>query len=161
MATNATEISQPGWTGTPSAADRASCAADTLVRRSVGHRSMTASLRTSSLFWSSIVRTSSPVSVGLCTIETGVTELAQCQAPWDFASTRPRCKSPQNRLYGSDIVTTMASPASDLRWLQQRSSRDVTWSAARPQRSSLSCRHNETAARSGDIDRARPALHPV
>jgi hypothetical protein len=99
---------------------------------------MTASLRTSrSPFGSSIVRTSSPVSVGLCTIETGDTELAQRQAPWDFASTRPRCKSPQTRLYGGAHPTGMASPTSDPRWLQQRSSRDVTWSATRPQRSSV------------------------
>jgi hypothetical protein len=123
---------------------------------------MTVSLRTSSSsFGSSSVRTSSPVSVGLCTIETGGTKLAQRQRPRDSQRFTLAAKVPKSASAAARIQPGMSSPTSDPRWLQQRSSRDVTWRATRPQGSSLSCCPNETAARSGDIDRARPALHPV
>jgi hypothetical protein len=161
MRLNAHRISQPGWTGNVGALRTVKAVQRASPVGPIGHRSMAALVRTvASLFASSIARASVPVSVGRSTIETGVARLAQCQDPRDFASIHPRCKSLQIRLHGGLIVTTMSSPTSDPRSLQQRSSRDVMWSAAGPRWSSLSC-CRKTAARPCDNDRARPALHPV
>jgi hypothetical protein len=110
MATNATQISQPGWTGNPSAADRESCAADTLVRRSIGHRSMTASSCTlGSPVGSLIVCTTSPVSVGLRTIETGGTKLAQSQSLRGLQRFTLAAKVPTTRLFGGDLLREIAA----------------------------------------------------
>jgi len=69
-------------------------------------------------------RALAPVSVGLHTIETGAARLAQCQAPWAFASIHRRCKSPKTRLYGG-TSEMMSLPASDPRSMQDRTSGDV------------------------------------
>jgi hypothetical protein len=110
MASNATQISQPGWTGNLSAADRESCAADTLVRRSIGHRSMTASSCTlGSPVGSLIVCTSSPVSVGLRTIETGGKELAQRQSLRGLQRFTLTAKVPTTRLFGGHLLREIAA----------------------------------------------------
>lgn len=84
MGTVANQISQPGWTGNlgalriVKAVQRAPSSVDPIGRRSSAESSRDASFSS----WSSRLRFSSPVSVGLRTIETGAAILAQCQSPW-------------------------------------------------------------------------------
>jgi hypothetical protein len=112
MATDPTEFSQPGRTGNLSAADRESCAADTLVRRSIGHRSMTASSCTlGSPVGSLFVCTTSPVSVGLRTIETGANKLAQRQSLRGLQRFTLAAKVPTTRLFGRNLLREIAAGA--------------------------------------------------
>jgi hypothetical protein len=100
MAMEASRISQPGRTGTVGALRIVKAAQRT--RSSVdpiGCRSAAASSRNaSSLFGSSMSRTSPPVSVGLRTIETGGSSPAQRQVSWAFARVNAPCKSPHTRV---------------------------------------------------------------
>lgn len=105
MASHAERISQPGRTGNVEvlrivkAARRTSSSVDP-----VGYRSMAASSRTvSSPRGSLALRFLRPASVGLRSIETGGSKLAQGQIPCAFPGHDAPCKSRQSCLRGSDI----------------------------------------------------------
>ena len=101
----ANRISQPGWTGNAGVLRIAKAAQRTAMSDDPnGDRSIAASSRNvSSPFGSSMLRIRPPVSVGLRTIETGGSNLAQRQDPRAFAPRLSRCKSRKTRVYGDDI----------------------------------------------------------
>ena len=128
------QISQPGWTGNlkaPLRTVKVACRTTSSVG-SIGHLLMAIPLRDVMLrLFSPSIRVpriedqraeaavilidrlaflraasciSSPVSVAILAIETGIARLAQCQSPRAFAPNELRCKSRQNRLYCDDIT---------------------------------------------------------
>lgn len=162
MAKDATRISQPGGTGNVGALRIVKAAQWTLSSVDPdGRRSVAASSRNpSSLFRSSTGRTSPPVSMRLCAIETGGANLAQCQALRGFDAHGLPCKSPENRLAGTRIdfdALAHARSAIDAKSIVQ--GRHVE--TGRIQGSVCPAVGPSTAARSRDTERARPALEPA
>jgi hypothetical protein len=100
----------------------------------------------------------SPVSMG--TIETGALRLAQRQVPRDFATISLAAKVRKNRLCGAALLVGTGRQ----RLIRNRCNIDCPETQCRVRedlRIRLSRCLQRAAARSSDIDRARPAPHPV
>jgi len=155
MAMQATQMSQPGGTGNlgalriVKAAQRTSSSVDP-----IGYRSVPASSRNaSSLAGSSMLRTSTPVSVGLRTIETGGENLAQCQAARAIAANELRCKSRENRLRCVNVDNDVARER-PIRVDATSIVRGRPVEAARPALVVLSCCSPDSRA----VERYRPSV---